>query len=213
MYGLTECKRVSYLPPGDIDRKTGSVGIPIPNSEVFIVDEEGRPVSTGTIGELVVRGANVMQGYWNAPEETRRVFQTGRYGLDVQLFTGDLFQMDADGYLYFVSRKDDMIKSKGEKVSPVEIETILCEMEMVAEAAVIGIPDAILGSAIKAFVVPPDSANPDPETIRRYCARHLEPVLVPKEIVICRDLPKTANGKVDKKKLLAAHPPKALNGP
>ena len=153
MYGLTECKRVAYLPPEEIDRKPGSVGIAMPNEEVFIVDPDGNPVEPGTVGELVVRGANVMQGYWNAPEATARTYRPGKYRSEALLYTGDLFKMDEEGFLYFVARKDDMIKTKGERVSPKEIESALCEMDGVIEAAVIGVPDDIFGQAIKAFIV------------------------------------------------------------
>ncbi|MCK5349489.1 MAG: AMP-binding protein, partial [Desulfobacula sp.] len=136
MYGLTECKRVSYLPPELIHSKPESVGIPMPNEEVFIHDSQGNELGPGEIGELVVRGSNVMQGYWNAPEETAKTFKPGRYRGETLLYTGDLFKKDDDGLLYFVSRKDDMIKTKGERVSPKEIENVLCEMDGILEAAV-----------------------------------------------------------------------------
>ena len=100
----------------------------------------------GSSGELVVRGSNVMQGYWNAPAETSKRFKPGRYPGERLLYSGDFFKRDQDGYLYFVARKDDMIKTKGERVSPKEIENVLCELEGIVEAAVIGVPDAILGS-------------------------------------------------------------------
>lgn len=113
MYGLTECKRVSYLPPEEIDRRPASVGKAIPNSEVFVVDGEGREVAAGEVGELVVRGANVMQGYWNAPELTAKTFRQGRYPSERLLYSGDLFKRDEESFLYFVGRQDDMIKTKG----------------------------------------------------------------------------------------------------
>ena len=99
---------------------------------------------------MVVRGLSVMQGYWNDPEETARVFRSGRYRGETLLYTGDLFKRDEDGYLYFVARKDDLIKTKGERVSPKEIENVLCEIDGVVEAAVIGVPDEIYGKAINA---------------------------------------------------------------
>ena len=141
MYGLTECKRVSYLPPDQLDKRPSSVGIAMPNEEVFILNDNGEEVGPGEVGELVIRGSNVMQGYWNAPEETARVYRPGRYRGESLLYSGDLFKKDDEGFLYFVARKDDLIKTKGERVSPKEIENALCEMEGVAEAAVIGVPD------------------------------------------------------------------------
>ena len=149
MYGLTECKRVSYLPPGEIDIRPGSVGRGMPNEEVYIVDDAGRRVPAGTVGELVVRGSNVMKGYWELPEETDRMLKPGPLPGERVLHTGDLFRTDDQGYLYFVGRKDDIIKTRGEKVSPREVEDVLHAMPGVAEAAVIGVPDELLGAAIK----------------------------------------------------------------
>ena len=201
MYGLTECKRVSYLPPEYIDTKPESVGVPIPNSEVFVVDGNGKELGPGETGELVIRGSNVMQGYWNSPEETARTFRTGRYGKEVILYSGDLFKKDEDGFLYFVSRKDDMIKTKGERVSPKEIENVLYEMDGVSEAAVIGVPDDIFGSAIKLFVVPKKNDGLTERQVMAFCKENLEPFMVPKYIEIRNALPKSNSGKIDKKKL------------
>lgn len=201
MYGLTECKRVSYLPPELIHSKPESVGIPMPNEEVFILDSQGNELGPGAIGELVVRGSNVMQGYWNAPEETAKTFKPGRYRGEALLYTGDLFKKDGDGLLYFVSRKDDMIKTKGERVSPKEIENVLCEMDGILEAAVIGVPDDIFGQAIKAFIVAGKKRNLTEKLVMKYCAKNLEPFMVPKYIEF-RDLfLKSNSGKIDKKKL------------
>ena len=201
MYGLTECKRVSYLPPEYLINKPESVGIPIPNEEVFIVDEKGKEVKANEMGELVVRGANVMCGYWNAPEETAKTFRHGTKLGEILLYTGDLFRRDEDGFLYFLGRKDDMIKSKGERISPKEIENNICELDSVAEAAVIGVPDDILGSAVKAFVVKQIGAQPTEKEIIKFCALKLEPFMVPKYVVFMKTLPKTPNGKIDKKQL------------
>lgn len=202
MYGLTECKRVSYLPPHMIDEKPGSVGIPMPNVEVSVVDENGEPVKPGEIGELVVRGTNVMQGYWGLPEETARVFRKGKYPWERILYTGDLFRMDEDGYLYFVCRKDDIIKSRGEKVSPKEVENVIYEMEDVAEVAVVGVKDDILGQAIKAFVVPRNGARLTANQIKKYCASRLEDFMVPDIVEFRENLPKTTSGKIDKQLLM-----------
>jgi acyl-CoA synthetase (AMP-forming)/AMP-acid ligase II len=201
MYGLTECKRVSYLPPKDIDRRPGSVGIPMPNEEVFIVDKNGEELGPGEIGELVVRGSNVMQGYWNAPAETARRFRPGKYRGEAMLYTGDLFKKDEDGFLYFVARKDDMIKTKGERVSPKEIENTLCELEGVAEAAVIGVPDDIFGQAVKAFIVTKNNIEITEKTVMNHCLKNLEPFMVPKYLEFWDSLPKSPSGKIDKKQL------------
>lgn len=201
MYGLTECKRVSYLPPEFIDDKPNSVGIPMPNEEVFVVNDHGEEVPSGQEGELVVRGSNVMQGYWNAPEETARRFRPGRLRGEALLYTGDIFRRDEDGFLYFVSRKDDLIKTKGERVSPKEIEDVLCYMEGVSEAAVLGVPDPVLGQAIKAIIVLQKGASLNEHQVMRYCTQNLEPFAVPKYIEFKTSLPKSVNGKIDKKQL------------
>ena len=202
MYGVTEAKRVTYLPPEQLDIRPTSVGRGMPNEEVYIVDEEGVPVGPGVVGELVVRGSNVMQGYWGLPEETARVLRQGRYPWEKVLYTGDLFKMDEEGYLYFVSRKDDIIKSRGEKVSPREVENVICELPEVLEAAVIGVPDEILGQAIKAVVVKgPDSTLTERDVIA-HCARRLETFMAPKYVEFRADLPKTLTGKIKRMALL-----------
>lgn len=196
MYGLTECKRVSYLPPEELSRRPGSVGRAIPNSEVRIVDEAGRPVRPGEVGELIVRGANVMQGYWEMPEETAKVFRPGRYPSEVWLYTGDLFRMDEDGFLYFVARRDNMIKSRAGKVSPKEIEDALYRLPEVAEAAVRGEPDPVLGQAIVAYVSPRSGCHLSERDVLRHCTRHLEDYLVPQRVHILPTLPKSPSGKI-----------------
>jgi len=201
MYGLTECKRVSYLPPDQVDKRPDSVGIPIPNEEVFVVDENGNEVPPGQVGELVIRGSNVMQGYWNALEETAKRYRPGRYRGEALLYSGDLFRRDEEGYLYFVARKDDMIKTKGERVSPKEIENALCELEGVAEAAVIGVPDEIFGQAIKAFVVQKKGAGVKEKDVVGYCTKNLESFMVPKYVEFMDSFPKSPSGKIDKKQL------------
>ncbi|WP_243373885.1 AMP-binding protein [Geotalea sp. SG265] len=201
MYGLTECKRVAYLPPEELKRKPSSVGIAIPNEEVFIVDAEGRRVGPKEVGELVVRGSNVMQGYWRRPEETAKTFKPGRYRGETLLYTGDLFTMDEEGFLYFVARKDDLIKTKGERVSPREIENCLCSLPGIVEAAVIGVPDEILGQAIKAFIVTEKGAELTQETVLKHCSRNLESFMVPKYLEFHDLLPKSPSGKIDKKLL------------
>jgi amino acid adenylation domain-containing protein len=201
MFGLTECKRIAYLPPEYIDSKPESVGIAMPNCEVFILDEQGRKVRNGEVGELVVRGSNVMQGYWNAPEQTSRTFRQALGYREKLLFTGDYFRMDGEGFLYFLGRKDDMIKSRGERISAREVENILLQMEGIAECVVIGVDDEILGQAIQAFIVQKPGASMNAGAISRHCAAHLEPYAIPKHIKFVDQLPQTPHGKIDKKAL------------
>jgi long-chain acyl-CoA synthetase len=197
MYGLTECKRVSYLPPEELDRRPSSVGKAMSNVEVFVVDEEGKRMDSGT-GELVVRGSNVMRGYWGLPDETARVLRPGTIPGEHWLYSGDVFRIDEEGYLYFVGRKDDIIKSRGEKVSPKEVENILHSLPGVHEAAVIGVPDPVLGSAVKAFVVTDRSMGLDEREILRHCGNRMEDVMIPKYIELVDNLPRTPTGKVDR---------------
>ena len=198
MYGLTECKRVSYLPPDQIDVRPSSVGRGMPNEEVYLVDDEGRRVGPGTVGELVVRGSNVMKGYWELPEETEQKLKPGPLPGEKVLFTGDLFRTDEEGYLYFVGRKDDIIKSRGEKVSPKEVKNVLCGHPDVTEAAVVGTPDELLGQAVRAVVSLREGSSFSERDMLRYCAERLEDFMVPKTVDYRESLPKTANGKIDK---------------
>jgi len=198
MYGLTECKRVSYLPPEQLDIRPTSVGKGMPNTEVYIVDEDGKKVGPGVIGELVVRGSNVMRGYWEMPNETTKKLKPCPNSGDTVLHSGDLFKMDEDGYLYFIARKDDIIKSRGEKVSPKEVENILYEIDGVVEAAVVGVKDEVLGEAIKAYVVLKEGITLTEKDILRFCSRHLEEFMVPKYIEFSKELPKTSTGKIKK---------------
>ncbi len=203
MYGLTECKRVSYLPPAELDKRPGSVGIPMPNTEAYIVDDAGVEIrEPGVEGELVIRGSNVMQGYWKRPELTDKVLRPGRYPGERVLYTGDVFKKDRDGYLYFLGRKDDIIKTSGHMVSPKEIENIICEMEDVIEAAVVGVQDDILGQAVKAYVHVSESSQATERDILSYCCKNLENYAVPKYVQFCGPLPKGENGKIQKLALL-----------
>jgi len=198
MYGLTECKRVSYLPPEELDRRPGSVGRGMPNEEVWIVDVEGNRVGPGIVGELVVRGSNVMRGYWGDQEATNRVLKPGILPGEKVLYTGDLFKMDEEGFFYFVGRKDDMIKTKGERVSPKEVENSIIEMEGIAEVAVIPGPDDILGQAIKAFVVIKNGYALNEKDLLLHCKKKLEDFAVPKYFEFKNSLPRNASGKIDK---------------
>jgi acyl-CoA ligase (AMP-forming) (exosortase A-associated) len=202
MFGLTECKRVSYLPPAELDRRPGSVGKAMPNVEVYIVDEAGRTLPPGEVGELVVRGSNVMRGYWNLPDETDRVLKPGPVPGERVLYTGDLFRMDDDGYLYWIGRRDDVIKSRGEKVSPREVENVLYNLEGVGMAAVVGVPDAVLGQAVKAVITLKDGFRLTQQEVLRHCAHHLEDFMVPKLVEFRDTMPKTPTGKIDRRQLV-----------
>ena len=201
MYGLTECIRVCYLPPEELAKRPSSVGKAMPNCEVFVVDEEGHEVAPDQTGELIVRGSNVMQGYWKDPELTAKTYKQRRYPSERMVYSGDYFRKDDSGYLYFLSRKNDMIKSKGERISAKEVENTLCALEGIAEAAVIGVPDEILGQAVKAYIVTVTSYELTQKQVMRYCAENMETFMVPKYVEFMEELPKTPNGKIDKKQL------------
>jgi long-chain acyl-CoA synthetase len=198
MYGLTECKRVTYLPPDQLDIRPTSVGRGMPNEEVWLVDEAGGRLPNGSTGELVIRGSNVMRGYWEKPAQTAERLRPGPIPGESILYSGDIFRTDSDGYLYFVARKDDIIKSRGEKVSPREVENVLYGMPGVLEAAVIGMPDAVLGEAVKAFVVLKDGMQITEREVIGHCAARLESFMVPKQVVFVEALPKTDTGKIKK---------------
>ena len=201
MFGLTECKRVGYLPPEQIDIRPDSVGKAMPNCRTQIVDEEGNPVGPNEIGELIIEGSNVMPGYWKDPELTARAYRSGPLPHQRFLYSGDYFKQDEKGYLYFLGRKDDMIKTRGERVSPKEIENILSQMPGIAEAAVIGIPDKILGQVPKAFIVAVQADTVTRQDVLKYATQSMENFMVPKEIEFISALPRTPNGKIDKKSL------------
>ena len=200
MYGLTECKRVSVMPRGMGEGREDSVGLPLPGTEVKIIDNEGRPVGPGRTGELVVIGPHVMDGYWNAPKETARRFAVGKTGEAGELRTGDLFSMDDDGFLRFVARKTKIIKTSGMQASPAEIENFLCSLDGVTESAVLGIQDGDRGRLVCAALSVGRESDLDGPEIRRLCAYHLAPHLVPAKVVVTkRRLPKTENGKINRK--------------
>ena len=198
MYGLTECKRCTYLPPEELDRRPGSVGIAIPATEALVLDDAGNRVPPGVAGELVIRGPHVMQGYWRNEAATRQMLRPGPPPWGRQLHTGDLFRTDEEGFLYFVGRKDDIIKTRGEKVAPKEVEAVLHAHPGIAEAVVTGMPDPILGHAIAALGVRSDEALSERDIVR-HCAMHLEDFMVPKLIAFHNELPKTETGKVSRR--------------
>ncbi|MBI5202842.1 MAG: AMP-binding protein [Elusimicrobia bacterium] len=195
MHGLTEVARTMYLPPEQVERRPDSCGVAIPGTELWLEDESGRRLGPGEVGELVVRGRNVMRGYWMSPEATGRRFVPGPLAGERVCRSGDLFRADADGYFYFVSRKDDIIKCRGQKVAPREVEDVLYALHGVQDAAAVGVPDAVLGEAVKAVIVAPAGGLTAAEVIA-HCKRYLEEFKVPREVEFRAELPKTGSGKV-----------------
>ena len=207
MYGLTECKRVSYLEPELVDAKPTSVGKAIPGTETLVLDAEGRPVGPGETGVLHVRGPHVMAGYWRLPDRTAEMLVDGPLPGERMLCTHDHFTIDDEGFLYFVGRSDDIIKSRGEKVSPAEVEDALYAIPGVREAAVIGVPDERLGEAIHAYVALEEDAELSERDVIGGCRERLEGFMVPSRVVFLDELPKTASGKIRKKGLLESTAP------
>ena len=202
MYGLTECKRVCYLEPELVLSKPLSVGKAIPGTETYVLDDAGNEVAPGETGVLYVRGPHVMMGYWNLPNETAHMLKPGKFPGERVLCTHDFFRKDADGFLYFMGRSDDIIKSRGEKVSPVEVENALAAIPGVVEAAVIGVADELLGQAVRAYVVLDHGAQYTEQMFKREAMARLESFMVPRDVIFVDDLPKTATGKVRKKSLV-----------
>jgi long-chain acyl-CoA synthetase len=202
MYGLTECKRVSYLEPELLERKPTSVGRAIPGTETMVLREDGTPVEPGETGVLYVRGPHVMAGYWRKPEQTAEMIVDGPLPGERTLCAQDHFTVDDEGFLYFVGRTDDIIKTRGEKVSPIEVENALFDIDGVKEAAVVGVEDEVLGEAIRAFVVLDDGAELDEQGVIASCRTRLESFMVPRDVVFLDALPTTATGKVRRKSLL-----------
>ena len=197
MYGQTEASpRVSYLPPDLLHRKVGSAGIAVPGVTITVADENKREVPCGETGEIIVSGDNVMLGYWNQPEEQNEVLRDG------WLYTGDLARRDDEGFLYIVSRKKEILKVGGNRVSVREIEEKILESEKVLEVAVIGISDDILGEAIKAVVVLRKGLSADEKEIQDHCRSDLAPHKVPKHVQFITSLPKHQSGKINKQALV-----------
>lgn len=196
-YGLTESSPLVSFNPLDDRARSGSIGIPVPGCDVLLVDDDGKPVAAGQPGELIVRGPQVMQGYWQRPEETAKTLQNG------WLYTGDVAVMDADGFLKIVDRKKDLVLVSGFNVYPNEVEDALAKMDAILEAAVVAIPDSRSGEAVRAYVV----KNPDfpgeltKEDILRHCKGLLTDYKVPKSIVLRDQLPKSPIGKILRKDL------------
>lgn len=196
MYGLTECKRCTYLPPEKLPEKPDSVGVAIPNSELWVVDEKGSRLKPNEIGEIVIRGAAVMQGYWNKPEKTAEKLRPGSWPGEKILYTGDYGWLDEEGFLYLHGRADEILKSRGVKVSLLEIETILSKAPGIKEVAVIGEEDEVLGAAISAFMI--TDGRTSMEDIRKFCRENLVPEKIPHFFHVVPNLPKNSNGKIDK---------------
>lgn len=201
MYGLTECKRVCYLEPELIDVKQGSVGKAIPGTEVLLLSPDGKPVPPGEPGILHVRGPHVMLGYWNKDELSREMLKPGKLPGEKILCSNDWFKTDEEGFLYFLGRNDDIIKTRGEKVSPVEIENVIYKIDGIKEVAVLGIPDTIMGESIVVFVTTYDSTLLSEKDIQRECMLHLEQFMIPQKVISLDEMPKSSNGKIDKKEL------------
>jgi acyl-CoA synthetase (AMP-forming)/AMP-acid ligase II len=197
MYGATEASaRLTYLPPERLVRdKLGSIGIPIPDVEITIRDNEGAVLPPLVVGNICASGDNIMQGYWKDEEETAKALKP--WGL----VTGDLGHVDDEGFIYLTGRKKDMLKIGGERVSPKEIEEAMVESGMVHEAAVIGHPDEYLSEVPEAFIVPLDDKTFDLEALKSFTARRLASHKHPRYWNIMKALPKKPSGKIDKEAL------------
>lgn len=193
--GPTEASPVAYVNPVDGERKTGSVGLPIPETKVKIVDENDKEKALGEIGEIIVQGGHIMKGYFKMPEETKKTLRGG------WLHTGDLGRMDEDGYVYIVDRKKDMINVGGMNVYPREIEEQLYKHPKVKEAAVVATKDELRGEIPKAIIVLKDGETANEREIQKYCMRYFANYKIPKLVDFLDELPKNATGKIDKKNL------------
>jgi len=212
MYGLTEAFRSTFLPPSEVDRRPDSIGKAIPNAEILVLRPDGTPCDAGEPGELVHRGALVAMGYWNDPGKTAERYKPLPVGAggreagivlpEMAVFSGDTVQTDADGFLYFIGRRDEMIKTSGYRVSPTEVEEAVYGMKLVGEVAAFGIAHPSLGQAIVLSVTAPFGASVDVERLLAECRRLLPAYMVPADIdVHPTSLPRNPNGKIDRKTL------------
>ncbi len=191
MYGQTEATaRLTYLPSARLTEKLGSAGIPVPGVQIEVHDEAGNTVAAGVRGEVWARGENIMMGYWNDPQQSGLVLKDG------WLRTGDVGYIDAEGYLFLEGRRSDMIKSGAHRINPKEIEEVIAELEGVAEVAVVGVDDEIMGQVIKAVIIPRNGAALDRRDISLHCRNNLALYKLPKLIEFVAELPKTASGKI-----------------
>jgi len=204
MYGLTEAFRSTYLDPDEIDRRPDSIGKAIPNAEVLIVGENGEECQPGETGELVHRGALVSLGYWNAPEQTALRFRPapGRSEElslpEMAVWSGDLARKDQEGFIYFVGRSDEMIKTSGYRVSPTEVEEVVFQTGLVGEAVAIGLPDEELGQTIVVVVTLAQGDGLDVDALADECRKNLPLYMVPRQILVMSSLPRNPNGKIDR---------------
>lgn len=208
MYGLTEAFRSTYLPPDEVERRPESMGKAIPNAEIMVVREDGTPCAPGEPGELVHRGVHVALGYWNDPEKTAERYKLAPgqpAGLpipEMAVWSGDTVKMDDDGFLYFIGRRDEMIKTSGYRVSPTEVEEVVYATGLVAEAAAIGVPHLVLGQALVlvAYVQSDDSVLA--EQVLTECKLKLPAFMMPVQVIMRSEpLPRNPNGKIDRKRL------------
>ncbi|OWW22244.1 acyl-CoA ligase (AMP-forming), exosortase A system-associated [Noviherbaspirillum denitrificans] len=208
MYGLTEAFRSTYLPPSEVDRHPDSMGKAIPNAEIMVLRPDGSECAPNEPGELVHRGALVSLGYWNDTQKTAERFKPIRpaqHGLplvEMAVWSGDTVRADEEGFLYFISRNDEMIKTSGYRVSPTEVEEVMYGREGVGEAAALGISHPVLGQAIVVVVSPRDGAPLDAEKLLAACKPHLPNYMLPNRIIVWEgSLPRNPNGKIDRKLL------------
>jgi acyl-CoA ligase (AMP-forming) (exosortase A-associated) len=212
MYGLTEAFRSTYLPPEEIDRGTECIGKAIPDTQIMVINKQGEECAPGEVGELVHRGPTVAMGYWGKEEATRKAYRPNPLAppelLDVErvVYSGDQVRRDEEGFLYFVGREDAMIKSQGYRMSPEEIENLLIGSGLVHEACAFGVPDPNVGHQVMAVVSLKNGGDEDVlEEIRGYTVKNGPPYMVPKEIIVRDELPKTPSGKIDRKGISNAY--------
>jgi acyl-CoA ligase (AMP-forming) (exosortase A-associated) len=204
MYGLTEAFRSTYLDPSEVDRRPDSIGQAIPNAEILVVRPDGSPCDPGEEGELVHRGALVAMGYWNDPERTAVRFrpapgrEAGLCTTELAVWSGDIVTRDADGFLYFVGRGDEMIKTSGYRVSPTEIEEVVYDTGLVRDAVAIGVDDPRIGQHIVVVVSAPDGGEVDAEALAAQLRRQLPLYMVPRQIMVRPEIPRSPNGKFDR---------------
>ncbi len=209
MYGLTEAFRSTCLPPSELDRRPNSIGQPIPNAEVMVVREDGSRCDAGELGELVHRGSFVTKGYWHNPERTAERFkpaplQPAELNVpEIAVWSGDFAWYDEDGFYYFVGRRDDQIKTSGYRVSPTEVEKLVYGTHLVGEAAALGLPHPVLGQAVVVVATSPLGGQLDKARLLERCREEMPTYMVPLAIIERPSLPKTPNGKMDRKQLAA----------
>jgi long-chain acyl-CoA synthetase len=196
-YGLSEASPVTHVNPLDGRARDGSIGLPLPSTDARLVDlDTGEPAATGEPGELLIRGPQVMRGYWKRPDDTAAVLDSAGW-----LHTGDIATMDEDGFFYIVDRLKDVIITGGENVYPREIEDVLMEHPKIQEVAVAGVPHDVGGEVAKAYIVLRDGETMDRREVIRYCAEKLARYKVPRQVEFRAELPKSAAGKILRREL------------